>query len=201
MKRNYIIIAIAILSLSVKITNAQIEKGNVLFEGYYGYSLAKGFWRSMEREDAFDLKYSGIGPVGGRFEYRAAEKLSLGIDFNYRSFEFSQDYYGGLDEQEIYTVKYTSEQLRVMARMNFHYINEDKIDYYMGWGVGYKYSVKEFSDNNPNPSFEVEWPSFFPVAFRVSTGVRYFVNENFGLHGEIGVGGGSFFNGGITYKL
>ncbi|MBI9069536.1 MAG: hypothetical protein JEZ09_19725 [Salinivirgaceae bacterium] len=196
----YFIIALAIASFSLIgiESQAQIEKGDVLFEGYYGYSLAKGFWSSMEREDALDINYSGFGPVGARFEYRAAEKLSLGLDVNYRVFEFSQDYEDM--DNVVYSSKYTSEQLRVMARMNFHFINEEHLDYYMGWGVGYKYSVKDFSSNDDS-NIEVEWPNIFPVAFRVSTGVRYFFTENLGLHGEVGIGGGSFFNGGITYKL
>ncbi len=76
----------------------------------------------------------------------------------------------------------------------------EKVDYYMGYGIGYKMSDKSTISDDPDDT-NIDWPTFFPVAFRVSTGVRVFITDYLGLHADVGIGGGSFFNGGLTFKL
>ena len=126
-----------------------------------------------------------------------SDLIGLGVDANYRSSEFSQKYddVSG-DPQES---KYSVAQTRIMGRMNFHVATTETVDYYFGFGLGYKLSDRTFESTELGAT-SYDFPSI-PVAFRLSTGLRYFFTENVGAHFEVGVGGGSIATGGLTLKF
>lgn len=199
MKRIFTIgIAVIALSLFSTKAQAQVEKGSIIIEPYYGYSLfSTAIMESYERSDAPSSSYKGLGPMGIRFEYFVSDLIGLGIDANYKSLELSQDY---LSDANTYTETFTSKQIRVMARMNFHFVRTEKVDFYAGYGIGYKSNSWGFTDTNPN-SIHTDFDALIPVAFRMSTGVRYFFTDNIGANLEIGFAGGSLATAGITIKL
>jgi opacity protein-like surface antigen len=135
--------------------------------------------------------------MGLRLEYFVSDLIGLGVDVNYKSIELTDDYLSGTNT---YTQTISSKQLRVMARLNFHFVRTEMVDFYAGTGVGYKSNSWEFSDTNPN-SIDTEFDALIPVAFRMSTGVRVFFTENIGANVELGLAGGSFATAGLTFKL
>lgn len=195
-KLKSLVIAIIVLSIFSVESKAQIGKGSTMVDVYYGYSLAGSVWKLAEIDDAINTNYTGVGPVGIRFEYMVSDLIGLGIDANYRSNEFSQTYdYSGTTYEDTYSAK----QTRIMGRMNFHVATTEVVDYYFGFGLGYKLSDRSFESTDLN-AISVDFPSV-PVAFRMSTGLRYFFTDNIGAHFEVGIGGGSIATGGLSFKF
>ena len=173
--------------------NAQTEKGNIVLETYYGYTYEYSYFKALDYD--ISSKYSNFGPLSLRGEFLLSNRIGVGIDMNYRRFIFTGEY---TDGTEIYSDRYKNVRIRLMARMNIHFLRSENIDFYSGIGIGYNIVSIDFSTTNPssNPDF-----TYKPMAFRLSLGFRYFFDDNWGVGTEIGIGGGSLANIGICYKF
>ena len=173
---------------------AQIEQKSIILEPYYGYSLAYSYFKSLDYD--ISSKYSNFGPVGLRCEFLMTNLVGVGIDMNYRKSTFSGEY---TNDNETYKDNYKNSEIRVMARINFHFIHNKNIDLYSGFGAGYKAISREFWTTNPYA--EPSDFSYTPLTIRLSAGFRYFFTKNLGIGTEIGIGGSSFVNLGFTAKF
>ncbi len=196
MKLFSIVMVIFLFSLYPNQTEAQIAKGSIVVEGYYGYSIAS----------AMDIIYlqvidnnsiKRLGPLGLRFEYMFSDVVGVGLDGSYYQLIVNNSNMSIANQEDLFFLSKT----RIMMRMNFHFVNHKSFDAYAGYGIGYKHT-KYFSDesiigNNLVPI----WSILVPVAFRISSGVRYFFTENIGIHAEAGIGGGSVVTAGLSYKF
>jgi len=193
-----IIIALTFGIFSNKV-NAQVEQGNIIIEPYYGFSLSNAYLKSLETNSVYDVssKTTNIGPFGFRGEFLVSDLIGVGVDINYRKSTFTGEY---TSNSNVYSDTYTVTQTRLMARMNFHFIHDGSIDFYSGLGIGYKMSPREFSSTDPYATPE-SYDAILPIAFRMSAGFRYFFIDNLGVGAEVGIGGGSFANIGITAKF
>ena len=66
---------------TLKPAKAQLEQGQLLFEGYYGYSISKKLFSMDIPSDAMDEVRMGFGPFGGRVEYMLSDKISVGVGY------------------------------------------------------------------------------------------------------------------------
>jgi len=174
-------------------THAQIEKGSMIIEPFYGYSLSGGILKLYETSDATNTTVKHLGPMGFRFEYMVSDLIGLGIDAVYKKSEISYN----IDN---YSESYTIPKTFIMARMNFHFVRTETVDYYFGYGIGYKMGSYTFESDDPN-AVEVSSDVLIPIAFRVSTGFRYFFTEMIGASVELGIGGGSLATFGTVFKF
>jgi hypothetical protein len=196
MKRITFTALITTLLFSIQ-TQAQVQRGTTVVEPYYGYSLfSTAILEAYESTSSTNTSYKNFGPVGLRVEYFVSDLIGLGFDVNYKSLELTDDYISGTNT---YTQTISSTQIRAMYRMNFHVVRTKMVDYYLGTGLGYKSNKWDFKDTNPTVN-SIDYDAIFPIAFRMSTGVRVFFTENIGANFEIGVGGGSFATAGLTFK-
>lgn len=193
--------------------NAQVEQGSILFDAYYGFpnstvSLYKG---SITNTDA---EIRGIGGTGFRFEYMTTDNLGIGIDFNYTygSAEYSDTdtvtVYNPTTMQNedslySYSVSRSVTKIRAMFRLNYHFVQTDVVDAYVGFGAGYKYRNTSWVASNGSNETELGglFDGLFPVAVRVALGVRYYFIPNLGINAELGLGGGPVVSGGIALKF
>jgi hypothetical protein len=192
-----VVVAVIAIGFSSVESKAQVGEGSVLFDAYYGYSLSTSFWKAFEIDGASGSNYSIVGPAGVRFEFMVSDVIGLGIDANFRDSEFSQTYESSGTN---YETTYSVTQTRIMGRMNFHVATTEAVDYYFGFGLGYKSSDRSVESTEANFEDTVDFPSI-PVAFRISTGLRYFFTDNVGAHFEVGIGGGSLATGGLSFKF
>ncbi len=183
-----------------------VKKGTILVDAYYGFpNLYSAIFRTLATtatSNNENLTASGIGPLGLRAEYLVADKVGLGVDFNYSNNSLSFNYFGtnSLGNTETYTYKFNTTAIRAMVGVNWHWIRTEKIDFYGALKTGYyNRTFTESTTDQGVANFSFSSP--LPVAFRIEIGVRYFFTENIGIMVNTGLGGGGLVNGGICGKF
>lgn len=193
------ILLVAVLSIvflmPTQETKAQVRDGSCIFDLYYGYSLSNSLLKNWIKDDITDVGFGSIGPVGARFEYLVMDKVGIGVDVIYRSSYAEYDDFVGTAK---YTYRYDVVQFRAMGKVTVHFLSDENADLYGGIGVGYRYVNRKATATDPNYMPTVQ-EGYFPVAARLSLGFRYLFTPNFGANAELGIGGGSFVNAGLSY--
>ncbi len=198
----------AMLMISTaSIAQTPVGQGNFIIDPYIGL-MQSNMLRSEPTIDfngVTDWKLNGgqLG-YGGRFEYMLADNFGLGIDVNYVKSGSNYNYVGtnDLGEATIYNWDYTAKKLRAMIRMNYHFVNTDRIDAYTGLGLGYKSTNRTWTDTNPFSIDDLEQGSaLVPVAFRLAIGTRIYFTDNIGMMIELGAGGGTPLQIGLSAKF
>lgn len=183
---------------------AQVEQGNIIIDPYYGYpNLGKALAEGLIDPDATDVRATGIGPLGLRAEYMLADNFGIGIDFIYNS-AGAEGTYTSTDSTgatQTYTDDVLMQRIRVLLRLNYHFVQTDALDAYVGGGAGYNQRIWSYKSTDPN----YEEPdnatgALLPVAFRAALGARYYFHPNIGINAEIGLGG-PILSGGISLKF
>ncbi len=205
MKKNYFI-AVMMLLIFVVATNAQIvEKGTKLIDVYYGWpnlwtNVAK---KSLTDANSYQIKVGSLGPIGGRLEYLASDRVGLGIEVNYSntSVSWNADTRDGNGNNVVYNYKVSVPRVRAMFAFNFHFGASEEFDAY--WKLAAGYSSLSFTYSTNDPTYNDDRINFdlFPVAIRTAVGGRYFITENFHLNAELGLGGGPLMAFGIGTRF
>ena len=191
------------LLLAANPASAQVEEGNIIIDPYYGYpNIGKSLMSASINEDAVNTKATGIGPLGLRVEYMLADNLGLGLDFIYNSAGITGDYNStdSLGNSVTYTDKASMQRIRVLLRFNYHFVQTDALDAYIGGGAGYNTRIWKYESTDPDFDEPSATGSLLPVAFRAALGARYYFTDNIGLNAEIGLGG-PVLSGGISLKF
>lgn len=134
--------------------------------------------------------YGGGIPIGAALEVGITDEISVGGAASYLSHSYGSS---------IYSWKYSS--LYVGGRGSYHVnkllnLNEEKIDLYGGLGLGYRtYTVK---DRDPNYNYGYNNGALTLGGF---VGGRYYFSEKMAVYAELGAGGYSNANIGITFKF
>jgi hypothetical protein len=214
MKKILTIITAALLSSTL---NAQttVEQGNFIIDPYVGVPnwanavLYNNVEPDANQSNIQNYKVNGsMLSYGGRFEYMVADNMGVGADVNYEVSGFNYDYdavtgYDGFGNPiyATYNVDYTAKKLRVMARLNYHFVQNDRVDAYAGFAGGYK-NVNRLSTTN-EPGFDDSSldGALVPIALRLSIGTRIYFTNNIGGMIELGAFGGALLQFGISAKF
>ncbi|MBN4072743.1 hypothetical protein JYT74_01755 [Crocinitomix catalasitica] len=210
---------VPLLFLGVGSAQAQLDKGTMIFDPYYGFPnfgktiaiFTKNALKPIiEREipdvaEEVEIGITGFGPLGGRFEYMVHPRIGLGLDFIYNSTtaNFAVD---SLSEDgtlfDKFDVNYKMTRLRFHFRANFHYLNKKHIDMYVGLGAGYNNRIHriqtnfiDFLDISKSFSFAYPWSGRFTL-----WGMRVYPHPNVGINMEIGFGG-PLLSAGLSVRL
>lgn len=154
-----------------------------------------------------DQKFSGIGPSGFRYSYMFSDALSIGIDLMYNTlnekYRTSQDVF----MNNAWTtfnknMLISTQRLRLQVRMNFHFLASNAMsDSYLGVGFGTNRKWKKIIMNGKViEELSGSEAILFPFSLRVCYGYRYFFNYNWGINGEVGLGG-PLLSVGLSYKI
>lgn len=180
-----------------------VQAGNVIIDPYYGGpNFGKTIAKSFEDDASSDVKVSGIGPMGIRAEYMVSDKIGLGVDFIYNSFnvQFEADSLNADGTLfRTFDVKPIMQRYRIQARFNYHFATTEKVDPYIGVGAGTNLRVWKVKTDYPNYEYN-ESGTLLPISMRVCIGTRYFFTNNIGIHGEIGIGG-PVVSAGVSLKF
>ena len=154
-----------------------------------------------------DQKFSGIGPSGFRYSYMLSDDFSIGIELMYNAlkenYRTSQDVYMNNAWTIINkSMLVSTQRLRIHVRMNFHFSAfSDMSDSYLGLGFGTNNKWKKTSENgNVIENISGSEAVILPFSLRLCYGYRYFFNYNWGINGEVGLGG-PLLSLGLSYKI
>ena len=183
---------------------------NQLIESYLGFpNLGRLSAQIIDTSilEKQDQKFSGIGPSGFRYSYMLSDDFSIGIELMYNAlkenYRTSQDVYMNNALTLINkNMLVSTQRLRVHVRMNFHFLASNAMsDSYLGVGFGTNNKWKKTSENG-NVIEEISGSEavILPFSLRLCYGYRYFFNYNWGIHGEVGLGG-PLLSLGLSYKI
>jgi len=183
----------AALAVSFGFNNASaqaVSQGNIIIDAYYGYP---NWGRSILGSGTSDVNITGIGPLGGRFEYMVADKFGIGIDFIYNSTNATWTEGG-------YDYKIFAQRYRPQLRMNYHFVSTDALDAYFGFGAGGNIRNIGYESTEPGYSGENATGALIPISLRIALGMRYYFTDNIGINTEIGLGGPTL-SAGLSIKF
>ena len=201
---------------------AQMGQGNISIDPYIGVpNWANSLiYNQYDGNQANIQDYQVVGSMlsyGGRIEYMASDKVGIGADVNYEvsgySYKFD-DYVFDIDGNYVtdangdylitqYQTQYTAKKLRAMFRLNYHFVQEEKLDMYAGFAGGYK-SVNRASETNPTTSSYTDANldgALVPVTLRIAIGAKMYFTQNIGAHVELGAFGGGLLQAGLSFKF
>ena len=195
---------------------AQVEEGSMIVDLYYGFpNFGKNLWDAVAVDgEVGSSQATGLGPLGGRFEYMVADNFGVGVDVNFLtngyevSFTDTTSTYNSTTMQwetqtNTYETDYNKMKLRVMARLHYHFVQTDMVDAYACFGAGYKHTKNTFSTTDPD-GLEQELETglnLLPVSIRIGIGTRLFFTDNIGVNLELGAGGGPLMSAGLSLKF
>lgn len=205
---NLLVLATSLFVI-VNSANAQaFEQGKSYVSVSYGFGSYYNVFSKAIADLYPDVKYKSFGPIYGKYEYAVSEHIGLGLNVAYlsTSFNYNETYSDGTD-QTTYKWKLDRSTYSVLARMNVHFGDHDKLDPYWGFGIGYRgvnwknsYSVVS-TDSSSNISPQAySAPVGFPIGFETTFGIRYLFHPNLGAFAEVGFAK-SFAQVGITGKF
>jgi len=193
-------------SLALNMLNAQIvEKGTKLIDVYYGWPnlLSNTVKTALTNQNSVNIKVGSIGPIGGRLEFMASDKVGIGLEINYAntSVKWVENTTDDNGNNVVYNYEVSLSRARFLMCFNFHFGGSENFDAYWKLGAGYVSRSLEYKSNDPNFGDDRINLKFIPFAIRTGVGVRYFLAENFHLNAELGIGGGPLMTFGIGTKF
>jgi hypothetical protein len=213
MKKIFTLIGAALISASTLNAQTPVEQGNFIIDPYIGlpnwansiiYNQYDGTSTSVENYKV----NGGMLSYGGRFEYMVADNFGVGLDVNYEVSGFNYDYtdsiYDGVSgtyDVNEYNFDYKAKKLRAMARLNYHFVQNDRVDVYAGFAGGYKYVNRAIITSDPDYDDSEATGALVPVAFRIAIGTRVYFTDNIGAMIELGAFGGGLIQFGLSAKF
>ena len=140
-----------------------------------------------------NYKTGTSGAFSLKYERLISPTLSVGFTLNYL-----EDYasVSSNDSFKLSVVKVTENLTRrtysILVRTNFYYMKFNKLDNYVGVGIGYRKDWKTYDYKFDNPDYvvpeneRIEIQVFCPIGFEFVGGVRYLLSKNVGFFGEFG---------------
>jgi hypothetical protein len=190
--------------------------GDLIIEPTIGIPNAGSFF--LMSANVFDF-YDGSETVentsipvqfGGRLEYMVSPRIGIAFEGNYEKSGYRSNYsiYDNVtgnykDTTSIYELKKT----RLLARFQYHPVQTEKVDLFVGAGLGMTLE----KETNPENQID-EFDSFFfpillvdratsPLAARIFFGTRVNFTQHLGMLVEVGMGSGSVLNLGINARF
>ncbi len=207
---------IGAITLSISGVNAQmpVQEGNVIIDPYIGFPQSNASRTQPDNSTNYKLN-GGLLSFGGRAEYMVADNFGIGLDINYVK---SGSNYNLADSSLLYSVNsgfndslvinsynwdYTAKKTRMMVRLNYHFVQNDRVDAYVGFGAGYKMVSRKWTIEDPNGTSDglEQEKSLIPVALRIAIGTRIYFTNNIGAMIELGAGGGGLLQFGLSAKF
>ena len=207
---------IGAITLSISGVNAQmpVQEGNVIIDPYIGFPQSNASRTQPDNSTNYKLN-GGLLSFGGRAEYMVADHFGIGLDINYVK---SGSNYNLADSSLLYSVNsgfndslvinsynwdYTAKKTRMMVRLNYHFVQNDRVDAYVGFGAGYKMVSRKWTIEDPNGTSDglEQEKSLIPVALRIAIGTRIYFTNNIGAMIELGAGGGGLLQFGLSAKF
>jgi hypothetical protein len=188
--------------------------GNHVLEGYLGMPNMTRFsgginFITAEITEGEVSKFKGLAPSGIRYSYLLTENVSFGFDLIYNKSDVTRSstdtLYNGITGQWVYETnlkREVSTRLRFHARINFHISTGlPESDSYFGIGFGTNNRwIKSYKNNELDKLWKGSEASILPFSMRICYGYRYFFGYNWGISGEVGLGG-PLLSIGVSYKV
>jgi len=191
MKR-IILLTICCCIATLSTIKAQNEEYKSVASASVGYSLTGALLNAFEttNEHAGTFSVKSIPALQLTYDYGIKKFFSLGVAASYQKFGMdisNYEYTNTSNENIVEDVAADFSRLNVAIRPLFHYANNDKLDMYSGFRVGFV--SRNINMDSTDEDFDIGTeegtrPSFGITAY----GIRYFITDNIGAGIEINFG-------------
>lgn len=167
-----------------------LKKGDNCISIYYGTNTLRYIFKTGIGSEYSDLKVSSIGPVGLVYEHMVSDRRGIGAELGYSEtvMDYQKQLASGTPGTLPYNYRLESSTLRVMLRMNFHFLYSQKIDAYWLLAVGFRGVVFNYYTNDKGTLVEATPLALFPIGIKGGIGMKYFFTRNVGLNLELALG-------------
>jgi hypothetical protein len=176
------------LSVANSIQAQAFREGNLLVSAGYGFgNSGASFFSDLNDLDNYKLR--PLGPFLLKAETAVSDKVGLGINiaylnsvatFNYRALDDNA-------EEHTYEARVGTNAYSILGRVNFHLGKSDDMDFYLGFGAGYRGRFTNTSDDQPTGDYGFTINNNLTnVGFETTVGLRYYVKPRLGLFFEGG---------------
>ena len=186
-----------------------VFRGNVLLNAYAGYPNFMRFNMNFSENipQGADAQYVGLAPSGLRLMYMVSDDVSVGVDLIYGMASVRYDridtlFFDGHWNYLTNSYFIQKQRFRPQFRIDMHLGAQDpNLDQYIGLAIGGNMRTRQvyqndvLIDNTPNDIDLV-----IPASFRACYGFRYFIDYNFSVGGELGLGG-PLLQFALTYRM
>lgn len=187
-KITYLIGALFIGMMSVNQAKAQqaFQEGDNFITA--GYGVGNFTLNLLNLADGVDMESKAFGPFYLKYENALGDKFGFGVNLAYVGADITTiDRSQQTSEGKDLIQKVSWDSYSVLARMNWHWGMEEKIDPYIGVGFGYRDGFWKATDNDPNQDFDPGFKSVFNFGFESTIGLRVLPHPNIGFYAEVGL--------------
>lgn len=148
------------------------------------------------------VETSFLGPLFAKYEYAVAENVGFGVVFAYMGAKASSTntYVDDNGDEQTYTLTTDFSTWSALARVNYHFSDDDNFDPYIGLGMGYRNGGVRYTYSDPNADKIGDIPTIIPFGMEMTLGARYMVASNIGFYAEVGFAK-AVVQGGLVFKL
>lgn len=202
MKKYCLLIAFAALVLPAKDSFAQEAETpsdfSVIVSAGYGFpSFTRNIFDLVEGENV-DAYF--IGPAYLKAEFPINDRVGFGLNFAYVVGNATYVEQDGQVDSIFYNTSVDYSSYSIIARVNFHFGAQDgRFDPYAGFGLGYRDATYKFTGGDPDDEPN-EAGAIFHLGMDFTIGTRFYLTENIGLYGEVGLAK-SIMQAGVVIRL
>ena len=192
MKKFYLFVMMAGLLTTINFSaKAQaFEAGKSYVSVGYGFgNFVQSVFKTYETYDDYSFKM--MGPIFGKYEYAINEQIGFGVAFSYVSANVSytdKSYMVTSSPVVYYEQSIDWSSYSILMRFNWHFNSMgDRLDPYIGFGVGYRGATWTYTDNDPNYDNNASLSTVFPLGMEITAGMRFMVTDYLGVYTEVGL--------------
>lgn len=199
MKKLLLLSAAGLCAFSARSQAFEMGKSYVSV-GYGIGNLATAFVKASTQGS--NIQTSFFGPMFVKYEYAVSENVGFGVAIAYLSAKATSDdtYYDQNNDPHTYRLTMDFSTWSALARVNYHFSDNDKFDPYIGLGMGYRNGGLKFTYSDNNAPKIQNTPTLFPFGMEMTMGARYMLAPSIGLYGEVGFAK-AVLQGGIVIKI
>ncbi len=206
---SFLIAFIIITASTAKAQSLAFDKGKTVVTMGYGVPNLARVGLKIIYGPYPEYKVTGFGPILVKGDYGVLKNLGVGAVIGYASSKITyseNDYYydnNGYSQLYTYQESIAWTSISVGAHANYHFVRKEKLDVYVGGGLGYTINNFVYSNNDPYYGTTRTYATYNPssVFYAATIGLRYYFTPNIGIYAEGGIEKGALLQGGLALKF
>jgi opacity protein-like surface antigen len=190
MNKNIVVIILLSLFMITESLNAQsFKKGTNVLNIGIGFPNFPVLLLKINGYNSPDYRTGGTGPIHIRYEHAFTGNFGLGLSVNFNSYSTNWITKQVVNNSNItYNNTIKGSSINFLVRANKHWTVDEKVDVYIGAGIGYNHRkheeiIESVNDRDITKSFK---DAILPIGIESTLGVRYYLTKNIGAYLDLG---------------
>lgn len=155
------------------------------------------------------VTFTATGPLFFKYENMVDKRIGFGLNLAYmkNNINYNDVNQDNMGQDYTYNADLSCVTFSAIARFNYHFMDHDKVDPYIGLGVGFRDVKWSYSDNDPfdtnnqnEANIALSTLPSSPFGGDLTLGVRFLPHPNIGIYMEAGIAKG-VIQGGLSFQI